>query len=276
MKSIVIITSDAIRHNYFKILFSQNKNIKILKTYVETDTEFELSEKPTNKNFLGDKVAQHFIARHNTEFDFFSDVIEICKDKSNSKYIIKNEINSLDNVYEIIKLNPDMIVTFGCSIIQAPLIKAFKNKIVNVHLGLSPYYFGSGTNFHCLVNNEFQFEGYTFMYMDKGIDTGKIIHQARAKIRPFDNPHQIGNRLIKNMTKDFINLIVNFNLVKTKEPVAIHKGRTYRKKDASDELTLKLYENFDNNSVDEFLKSETELHKNFPIIEQDFLKYSER
>jgi len=113
------------------------------------------------------------------------------------------------------------------------------------------------------------------MYMDEGIDTGNIIHQVRAKIRPFDNPHQIGNRLIKNMTKDFINLIVNFNLVEPKDPVISYLGKTYKNKDATDALTLKLYENFDNDAVDKYLKGETELNKKFPIIEQDFLKSSE-
>ena len=276
MKNIVIITSDAIRHNYFKVLFSQNENINILKTYVETGESFVLREKTADKNAIGDKVAQHFAARHNTEFDFFSDVIEYCKDKSNSIYIDKNEINNIDIVDEIISLNPDMIVTFGCSIIKSPLIEAFKNRIINVHLGLSPYYFGSGTNFHCLVNNEFQFEGYTFMYMDEGIDTGNIIHQVRAKIRLFDNPHQIGNRLIKNMTKDFINLIVNFNLVELKNSVTNYLGKTYKTKDATDALTLKLYENLDNNAVEKYLKREAELHQEFPIIEQEFLKSSKQ
>tara|TARA_B100000767_G_C19702977_1_gene509250 strand:- start:291 stop:1022 length:732 start_codon:yes stop_codon:yes gene_type:complete len=239
---------------------------------VETGESFVLSEKHPNKDTFGDKVAQHFTARHNTEFDFFSDVIEHCMDKSNSKYIVKREINNIGIVNEIISLNPDMIVTFGCSIIKSPLIEAFKNRIINVHLGLSPYYFGSGTNFHCLVNNEFQFEGYTIMYMDEGIDTGKIIHQARAKIRPFDTPHQIGNRLIKNMTKDFINLIDNFDLVKHKNPITNYHGKTYKTKDATDALILKLYENFDNDAVDKYLEKEEEILKKFPIIEQEFLK----
>jgi len=275
LKNIVIITADALRHNYFKVLFSQNENINISKTYVETNESFVLKEKATDNNAFSDKVAQHFLARHNTEFDFFSDVIKHCKDKSNSKYIENKEINNSYIVNEIISLNPDMIVTFGCSIIKSPLIEAFKNRIINVHLGLSPYYFGSGTNFHCLVNNEFQFEGYTFMYMDEGIDTGNIIHQVRAKIRLFDNPHQIGNRLIKNMTKDFINLIVNFDLVKHKNPVTNYFGKTYKTKDATDALTLKLYENFDNDAVNKYLEKEQELIKKFPIIEQEFLKDSE-
>jgi phosphoribosylglycinamide formyltransferase 1 len=272
MKNIVIITSDSIRHNYFKILFSQNKKINILRTYVETSENFLFKERVIVESALANKVEQHFDARHNTEYDFFSDIIEFCEDKSNSKYIDKGEINNSYIVDEIIKLNPDLIITYGCSIIKPTLIETFKDRVINVHLGLSPYYFGSGTNFHCLVNNEFQFEGYTFMYMDKGIDTGKVIHQSRAKILPFDNPHQIGNRLIKQMTRDFIDLVLNFNIIKNKNSVTNYKGKTYTKKDATDELTLRLYDNFDDGAVIKYLLNKVKLSQQYPLIEQDFFK----
>ena len=272
MKNIVIITSNDIRHNYFKIVLSKSVGINVLRSYIETNENFQLKPKEIDKNHLDNIPALHLDMRYNTEYDFFSDVIEYCEDKSNSKTIKKGEINSLDIINEIIKINPDLIITYGCSIIKPKLIKEFKNRIINVHLGLSPYYFGSGTNFHCLANNEFQFEGYTFMYMDEGIDTGSIIHQARAKILPFDNPHQIGNRLIKQMTKDFINLILNFEQVEKKEKVTDIMGKTYKTKDASDELTLKLYNNFENNSVLKYLKAQDQLCKKYPIIEQYFLK----
>ena len=274
MKNIVIITSDAIRHNYFKIIMSNHRKINVLKTYVESNSSFELNLKKPSNNSLDDKAVLHFDARHNTEYDFFSDVINYCEDKSNSKIIKKGDINNVDVVKEIIDLKPDLIVTYGCSIIKPKLIDIFKNRIINVHLGLSPYYFGSGTNFHCLVNNEFQFEGYTFMYMDEGIDTGNIIHQARASILPFDNPHQIGNRLIKQMTKDFRNLVINFQQITKKNKVTNFIGKTYKNKDATNELTYKLYNNFSNGAVLKYLKNEAKLIEQYPLIEQDFLKVS--
>jgi len=272
MKKIVIITSNSIRHNYFKVVFSQNKNIKILRTYIESDSNFELKSKNICDSNLDNKVELHFDARHNTEYDFFSDTLTYCEDRSNSKVIKKGNINNQDIIDEIIKLNPDFIITYGCSIIKPRLIDIFRSRIINVHLGLSPYYFGSGTNFHCLVNNELQFEGYTFMYMDEGIDTGNIIHQARAEILPFDNPHQIGNRLIKQMVKDFIKLVVDFDLVEKKKLATSFVGKTYKNKDAADELILKLYDNFQNDSVISYLKKRESLLKLFPLVEQKFLK----
>jgi methionyl-tRNA formyltransferase len=107
--------------------------------------------------------------------------------------------------------------------------------------------------------------------MDAGVDTGNIIHQERAEIFPFDNPHQIGNRLIKQMTRSFIKLIVNFHLVEKKYPTTSITGKTYKIKDATDELTSKLYNNFRNNAVVDFLKNKEILTKQFPLVKQSFL-----
>lgn len=271
MKNIIIITGNEIRHNYFKISLSNNKGITVLKTYVDSDDTFVLKAKKVDKKRLSNNANLHFDARHNTEYDFFSDVIDLSEDKSNSKYIKKGEINKDSSINEIIKLNPDLIITYGCSIIKPRLISLFKKRIINVHLGLSPYYFGSGTIFHCLVNAELQFAGYTFLYMDEGIDTGQIIHQSRAIILPFDNPHQIGNRLIKIMTRDFLKLILNFDLIKIQKPLSQFKGKTYKNKDATDELTMQLYKNFDNDVVKKYLKDKIKLDMKYPLIEQSFL-----
>jgi len=272
MKDIVIITSNSIRHQYFKLVFSNNKNLNVLKTFVEYDNDYKLAIKKPKIEKLDDTPSLHFDERHNSEHDFFSDVIELFEDNSNSEFIKKGSINSEKVISELIRLNPSLIVTYGCSIIKSKLIDHFNRRIINVHLGLSPYYFGSGTNFHCLVNNEFQFEGYTFMYMDYGIDTGEIIHQGRALILPFDNPHQIGNRLIKHMTKDFIKLVVNFHLVEIMTPIIEIKGRVYKKTDATDQKTRQLYDNFENKSVISYLKKERQIINQYPIIRQSFFE----
>lgn len=269
--NIVLITSNSIRHRYFKTMFANSSKINVVKTFVETSEEFEADYLKGTQ--LDDISNLHFLARHNTECDYFLDVIENVPDRSNSHYINKGTINDDCIIDEICSINPNLIITYGCSIIKPKLINLFRNRILNVHLGLSPYYYGSGTNFHALVNNELHFFGYTFMYMDEGIDTGQIIHQSRADIFMFDNPHQIGNRLIKKMVHDFIMLVENKGLITKKDlPVGI-EGKTYKRKDATVETIEKLYANFQNNSVLNYLKLKTELEKKFPLIEQDFLKY---
>jgi phosphoribosylglycinamide formyltransferase 1 len=268
---IVIITSNAIRHNYFKLMFALSGKIDVLKTYVEHTGDMSLKIKHPTSEIMEDLISYHFDTRHNTEYDFFSDIVRYMPDHSNSKTIKKGDINKDEIINEIEALNPDLIVTYGCSIIKPKLIDKFQNRIINVHLGLSPYYMGSGTNFHCLVNNEFYFEGYTFMYMDYGIDTGVIIHQERAVILPFDNPHQIGNRLIKSMTKKFMRLVENFQLVQKTHPIDFIGGKTYKNADATLELTDKLYNNFNSGGVIKYLKEKEFFFAKFPILQQGFL-----
>ena len=104
---------------------------------------------------------------------------------------------------------------FGCSVIGEKYIKKFDNKILNIHLGLSPFYRGQATNFWAFVNNELQFIGATFHKIDADIDTGPIIHQIRGRIYKNDNIHLIGNRLIKDLKLDLIKIVLNFENLKS-------------------------------------------------------------
>jgi phosphoribosylglycinamide formyltransferase 1 len=267
MKSIVILTSNSLRHDYLRIMFGLNPEINVLRSYIEVpkniETQPDLSEIEKN----------HFLTRSKTEIDFFSDIVSSSKDSSNPVSIEKNNINDQSYINEVKKLNPDLIITFGCCIIRENFLEAFKNKIINVHLGISPYYLGAGTNFISMVNNDLQCTGYTFMYMDQGIDTGEIIHQARAEVCLFDNMHQIGNRLIKNMVHDFVKLVSNFHLIKKIHPVASNINPIICfNRDATKLKTIELYNNFLNGSVKNFLANKEELESRYPIIEQNFLK----
>ena len=208
-KKIIILTGSEIRHTYFKQYLSNDKRFKVLKTYCE-GTEKSLKNitfKSTKSSLL---QKNHVLAREKSEKDFFLDYIKYTKDYSNSLIIPKGYINSSEVVMEINRLKPNLLICYGSSLIKSSLLKTFKGKFINVHLGLSPYYRGSGTNIFPIINKDYDMLGATFMYIDEGIDTGKIIHQFRTKIFFGDSPHTIGNRIIKTMTLIFTNLITNF------------------------------------------------------------------
>ena len=48
----------------------------------------------------------------------------------------------------------DVVLVFGTGILREALLSAFPGRLINIHLGLSPYYRGAGTNFWPLVNGE--------------------------------------------------------------------------------------------------------------------------
>ncbi len=141
---------------------------------------------------------------------------------------------------------------------------------MNIHLGLSPYYRGAGTNFWPIVNDEFSFIGTTYMHIDEGVDTGEIIHQIRARIYPFDNIHSIGNRLIRDSIKVCSKLIKNYdkvNSVITKKST-YSEERVYKKKDFSEE-SIKLANHNLYQRIKEYLANKESIDQNFPLIVLD-------
>lgn len=226
---------------------------------------------PENKSPESPLRRRHLAQREQSEKDFFGLFVETSPDNSNPEWISRGEINSEQRVGEIINLNPDLIIAYGCSIIKAPLLDAFEGRILNVHLGLSPYYRGSGTNFWPFVNNELEYIGATFMYMDKGIDTGEVIHQIRPKIVPGDSIHQIGNRLILDVGKTYRELVVHFEeLTRMQQLPAPAEAKYYRRKDFREDTVARAYGNLDEGLVERYLSEQESRRRNVPIITNAF------
>ena len=258
MKRIVILTSSELRHAFFRKYIASSKDIQVVNSYCEGQ-EKSLSvivEKDDATKYIRLK---HLSARARSEEDFFGLFAESTDDQSNPVYLSKGEINTTKYTQVIIDSKPDLLVAYGCSIIKEPLLSAFKGRFLNVHLGLSPYYRGSGTNFWPLVNGEPEYVGATFMYVDAGIDTGEIIHQIRAKYSWGDSPSQVGNRLIVEMSRVYRNIIVNFERLEEIPQLPVPSNeKVYKQKDYSEESVAILYENFRNGLIERYLKEEAE------------------
>ena len=69
MKRIVILTADELRHDYFKLKFSLDDNIQVLKTYCDKTRK----KYPSGDVDYYDLDQIHFSSRHQTEKDFFED-----------------------------------------------------------------------------------------------------------------------------------------------------------------------------------------------------------
>lgn len=83
---------------------------------------------------------------------------------------------------EIVKLNPDIIVTCAYGqIIPKVLLDLPKHKCINVHASLLPKLRG-GAPIHRAILNGDDMTGITIMYMDVAMDSGDIISQKEIKI----------------------------------------------------------------------------------------------
>ncbi|MBI67605.1 MAG: hypothetical protein CL777_02525 [Chloroflexi bacterium] len=266
---VVILTGNETRHNYFRVKMASDKRVHVVATYCE-GTEKSL-ESRTIANVSSSKLElMHVRMRTQSEHDFFDSALNSIEDLSNPKVIIKGEINNQEIVEEIISLNADVLVCYGSSLIRSSLLEIYQGRFLNVHLGLSPYYRGSGTNVWPLINGEPYMVGATFMHIDAGIDTGNIIHQIRADIHPDDNPHSIGNRLISKMADVYCDIVVGFKDLSL-EVQPSSSGSLYRQKDFNDEACAKLYQNFADGMIENYLKTSNKLLLPY-IVENKGLK----
>lgn len=76
-------------------------------------------------------------------------------------------------------LQSDYYVVFGASYIRGWLIDFLvENKAINIHMGVSPYYRGSSSNFWPLFDNKPLLVGSTIHMLSMGLDNGDILVHA--------------------------------------------------------------------------------------------------
>ena len=250
---ITLFTSNKNRHNYLINLLSEvSDELYVIQECVTIFPGIVLGHYQVSPI-----MKKYFENVNNAQSNFFGNSY-VDNKKKNIKILpmVFGDLNqcSLNLLSDFLK--SDVYVVFGSSYIKGELVDFLvKQKAINIHAGVSPYYRGSGTNVWPLINGEPEMVGATFMYLDEGIDTGQIIHQIGADFYIGDSPHTIGNRLIKKMTRVYAELIVKFNKIENiKQPDV--QGLFYLQKDFNREACRKLYNQFNNGLIERFLNSE--------------------
>lgn len=230
----------------------------------------ETSKQPSRVIFKNPKSSRlmkdYFHYRDKIEDDFFKEFVE---NTDESKNIIKcksGEFNTNKKILNIIaKSKPDLIVSYGCALVKDYLIRKYGNKFINVHLGLSPYYNGAGSNFWAYIENKPELIGSTIMMIDPGIDSGKIIHQIKPEIFIRDNFHIISARLIKDTAFSIIKVIRKFNQLK-KVNQWKYKNKTYLRKDFTEDSIKKFDKINHQERFKKYLENKYKRNKKFKLI----------
>jgi folate-dependent phosphoribosylglycinamide formyltransferase PurN len=252
MTRVVVLTGSELRHEFMRMVITGADGVNVVRSYCESTTGSALEQAYDSGSQMR---IDHLERRANVEDDFFGAFVRHAPDHSNPVEIPRGNINYEEYYQEIINLNPKLLVAYGCSLIEDPLLSAYEGRFLNLHLGLSPYYRGTGTNFWPLVNGEPEYVGATFIHIDAGVDTGDIIHQIRARVYEGDGPHQIGNRLIADAAMVYPEIIRQFDeLPDFDHPAEIvdEEANYYRSSDYSESATAQLYENFESGLVEEY------------------------
>ncbi len=112
----------------------------------------------------------------------------------------------------------DLVVLAGCLvIIPEQMVKAYQNRIINIHPSLIPAFCGTG--YYGLKVHEKALErgvkltGATVHFVDSGTDSGPILLQKAVAVEDGDTPEQLQKRVMEQaewvILPEAINLIAN-------------------------------------------------------------------
>lgn len=98
-----------------------------------------------------------------------------------------SSVNDAEVAQRIAEHNPDFIFVNGTRIIGQRLLSQLTAPVLNIHVGITPAYRGIHGGYWALYRNDAKNMGVTLHYVDRGVDTGKIIAQARITAAPNDS-----------------------------------------------------------------------------------------
>lgn len=250
MTRAIVLTSTSLRHQYVVNYLAERLDVVgvwqeeksfVPEYYAETSEDLNL-------------IRRHFVDRDESERKYFGEHARLRLGPGTvHRKIDPGTINDPAVLEAMTRLGPEVVLVFGTCILRRPILEAFEGRFINLHLGLSPYYRGSGTNFWPLVNREPEYVGATIHFLDSEIDTGPVIAHVRPPIEKSDGPHDIGNRAIREGAVMLARVASAHARGGVRSQPQVERGRLYQRKHFSAYAVRQLYRNFETEMILEYL-----------------------
>ena len=118
---ILLISADEVRHKYFRKKISQFNNIEIGFCIIEKNSTRQFYDVMSSGKYT-DVAKKHFQDRFLSEKKYFDNFVNKTKEIKNLIEVDRNEINeNLSLRKKIFDTKPDLVISYGCSIIREPL-----------------------------------------------------------------------------------------------------------------------------------------------------------
>jgi phosphoribosylglycinamide formyltransferase-1 len=131
----------------------------------------------------------------------YAGVLDIAAEELITTTVIsKDTLGKYEFVEYLKSFNPSLIILAGfLKKIPINMVKAFENKIVNIHPSLLPKYGGKGMygeNIHkAVIEAKESKSGITIHYVNENYDEGKVIFKASCKIKETDDVKVLENKI---------------------------------------------------------------------------------
>ena len=140
-------------------------------------------------------------------------------------------------------LKSDVYVVFGSSYIKGELVDFLvKQKAINIHAGVSPYYRGTDCNFWALYDDNTHLVGTTIHLLSKGLDSGPMLYHAMSNLKT--NPFEYTMSTVKSAFHSIAERIKDGSIFTIKPIVQdkIKEVRYSKKSEFSEELVKEYFE----------------------------------
>ena len=140
-------------------------------------------------------------------------------------------------------LKSDVYLVFGSSYIKGELLEFLvKNRGINIHAGISPYYRGTDCNFWALYDGNPHLVGTTIHLLSKGLDSGPILYHAMSNLRT--NPFEYTMSTVKSAFHSIAERISDGSIFKIKsiDQDKNNELRYSKKSEFNEEIVKKYFE----------------------------------
>ena len=257
---VVIMTGDQRRHRH--VAHRLQERFDVRGVVVEPSHAAGAAGSPEDAEVL----TRHFALRDEAETRFFAGD-GAWRIESARRLAVERGAANADAVFSwIMAREPEYLVLFGSSLIGERLLGAFPRRCVNLHLGLSPYYRGSGTNFWPLANREPELVGATIHLATAGIDAGPILTQVRPAMEPGDQSHDIGCRAILAGASALGESLAAYARGALMPVPQRDAGRFCRREEFTAEAVRRMWRHFETGIIAEYLADPGRVER-YPLVE---------
>ena len=235
---VTLFTSNNLRHNYLINLLSNFCDELWVIQECKTLFTGKKDKKYQNKNIIEEYFKKVLEAQNKIFKNEF-----VNKNNKNIKTlpVLYGELNKLSLSFLEDFLKSDIYVVFGSSYIKGELVDFLvKQRAINIHAGVSPYYRGTDCNFWALYDDNPHLVGSTIHLLSKGLDSGPILYHAMSNLKK--NPFEYTMSTVKSAFHSITQRIKDGSIL-TIKPLVQDKRKEvrYSKKSEFNEEIVKKY-----------------------------------
>lgn len=260
---IILLTGNGLRHRWFAQRLARELNVVAVLGEAKSTAITSTAELPSEDAKV---VEKHFAERDAVERKLLGNVPGFpTKDVQEIPFGALNTAAVFDWVRQ---REPDYLVLYGSGILKAPLLEYYDGRVINLHLGVSPYYRGSGTNFWPFVNGEPECVGGTIHLAVLKVDAGAILGQIRPQPEATDRVHEMGTKTIMaagEAMPRLISLYAGGKIQPQKQDLS--GGRLYRARDFNADAARVAWRNLDAGLMRDYVDNVKARQAGFPIVE---------